>query len=1084
MDDLTMMNRHIPAAQHLIPRHAMCNCASLVVLASTLFITAGGIGTAQDFQPGELPLHELPDERAYDFTFTDIDVGKILERVRKIRINLPLDVKGIVSGWLWVQRSADGWFDFKGYRVEGKLTCPQLNVEGWLFNDAVVRFGYGNSEWRIGNLRGDVGHAGQTSSLGTVELMFTLPLEEKPATDATAEQLRRATTEATLNAAFKNADLGAVLNSLNITFSVENSPANLAVTGSVATGHLRQLEDWDFNATFESEWLQLLKNRLHNLQISARVTNGAANLQARAYASEGELHADVDWPQLLGPAKGIGTAVNYWPQRTSLRLGGIRLGALVIGSGFPTLSGTVEGDWQFTRVRENDTWQWSTVGHVDVEELVVDALRLGNLKVAGEKEQARQQFEGQFEVERDEGRLQADLTADLAAGADPLETELNSYSVQGQLENFLLQSSDFVELPQNLSVRANGSFQSRGSPSNWIEFAELDLSESPLQYGAKSTTVQQVLVQVTPEQFRLPRFQVTSDGQRVLGSAIVRRNTEGEHEANLLIDSVAIGPWVEHYAPPPLKSLEGEANLQLHLKKDADVSNWFAGWSGNFGGNVTDMRWQGMTAGQLQFQGILTPQQINVSGSGSLFGGAFSVSTEIEPGSHADQTEQDATPPGHEKLTTKSQVTVKDVDVGQLIRVLQNSERQLPYAGVLDLDGQLSTRGEEITEATLNVAIPWLTYKRLPLLRQLQADLAWQDQTVEIYALRGEVAGGRVNVRGGARVTERSLFAVDVRRLELRRLIALFDPAVAEQLDGRISFRGSLTTYPDRSLVTASGAGSIDDAEIYGVPLQRAGGTTSASYDLSSGNFGVRSRDLHGKALGGSLRGQAELRGGSRYRLQSNFSVANGELEDLSQSLGFGGIVGQGRFDATASLESSDLMALNQLGGRVVFDFESGSARSVPLLGDVVKFLPFGQLQSTSISGGMLRAQFGQGQARVEDFEVFSAAFFFTASGRIGLASGSLDLNALLQTGGGWQQQIGSQTLLLLAPEIVPQIALITEAAELIRNRTLYVHIAGTTSHPVLQPRIIGTLSRAYVQNLARSLIGVSIPAAAATSQQ
>ncbi|MEZ6079420.1 MAG: hypothetical protein R3C56_28250 [Pirellulaceae bacterium] len=95
------------------------------------------------------------------------------------------------------------------------------------------------------------------------------------------------------------------------------------------------------------------------------------------------------------------------------------------------------------------------------------------------------------------------------------------------------------------------------------------------------------------------------------------------------------------------------------------------------------------------------------------------------------------------------------------------------------------------------------------------------------------------------------------------------------------------------------------------------------------------------------------------------------------------------------------------------------------------------------------------------------------------MTSGGLDINALVSTGDSIEQQIAQRTSRKLMMVVLPQLALLGELNDLIRNRTVYLHIGGSPSRPIIQPQVGPTLERAVLQNVSRRLISAAAAAAA-----
>ncbi len=131
-----------------------------------------------DFPAGRLSREQLPKSRALDYEFDAVRISTILGWLRRVNVEPPVTLSGTVSGWLWAQAPASGWWRLGDYRVEGELTSPLLGVDRFAIREARVRFGYQQSLWTIGTAAGQIeaqSESGESRALGQANLSATLP---------------------------------------------------------------------------------------------------------------------------------------------------------------------------------------------------------------------------------------------------------------------------------------------------------------------------------------------------------------------------------------------------------------------------------------------------------------------------------------------------------------------------------------------------------------------------------------------------------------------------------------------------------------------------------------------------------------------------------------------------------------------------------------------------------------------------------------------------------------------------------------------------------------------------------------------
>ena len=87
------------------------------------------------------------------------------------------------------------------------------------------------------------------------------------------------------------------------------------------------------------------------------------------------------------------------------------------------------------------------------------------------------------------------------------------------------------------------------------------------------------------------------------------------------------------------------------------------------------------------------------------------------------------------------------------------------------------------------------------------------------------------------------------------------------------------------------------------------------------------------------------------------------------------------------------------------------------------------------------------------------------------LRTGRLDLQGVLQTGGGIESQVSQRSVRKLASLIAPEIVLVSQLDNLLRNRTIYFRVRGNTDRPLVQPKVAPTFARILLQEVRRELL-------------
>lgn len=1168
----------------------------------------------------------LPTERSYNYDFNEVDVSKLESWLKWFGYELPAKFSGNVSGWLWAQRSANGWFDLAGYRLEGEIESPQLLIESWTLEQARLRFGYVEGVWYVGRLSGSVAKKGSDQSIGQASLVARLPLAAPRTVRISGSisqvQLQPLLDAYGLNIAITNQSgkltlrgdvpLGAVddigswsLNGeldiagieladvadvpqLNITSPLELDAGRWSIAGAqcvvaqqilrvdaqgdIARGESGTLSDarLPYTATFNSDRVDLAKLRssFRNLTLDDQAIEGIGSLSGQVSGSfaqglekvsaalrspqiiaAGETLDDVELLAGLQIADGnpLGLSINLksarlaggtvhgqiaWndlakigqelPTRVDLNIIRMDLGRLQ-STAIPVstrglFSGTADGQLRFEFDKQQVPLDWSGQLRLRIRELRVAGNAVGDVYLSGSKVYAKRQLQLQLRDAQSTFSLHA--TGELQRPTDEtsLALQLSSYSVTGELHDYRTRLALAEPLgPQFTSVpiAASGQFKFAAKIQSmldkpedyWPTSGSVTFDHLSGSLAEHTFTLEDSLLNIRPNAFRLERFrlvinpnrsggqaessgQVPAGQQRVVGSALIRRNAQGEHLLNLRMSELEIAPYVTAFAPQDLQGLSGRVQGEARFQKSATMSSWVTNWTGKLDGQVRELRFGEVPLADLDFNGNFRPEQLSLHLDGSLLGGDLDArlelpSRQLESLLNGTGLVQPVSTAAVNSNESKIELdgTLQAVKLDRLMSLFFGQRMGVRYAGVANLTINATSGLGRTPMIEAMVDIPSFYFERRSLAQRLRGVVIFEDGELRIKQLSGGIAGGRIDVVGSLQTSDPGKLVGDFQfgtaQLQIPSMAAWVAPDKADQFEGRFSYTGRALIGDE---ISFSGAARLRDAFVMKLPIQDLRSQLHILFSRSGRFHELFARGIRGKALGGLLAGEAHLHGDSRYELSSTVQIGSGKIDQLSRALGFEHIIGTGTFDAQASFRSDDVLKFSALAGPLQIDFRRGDAQSVPILSDIGRLLPVFQLSSTDISSGRMNALIGQGQLNIQGVTLSSEAFSLIGDGRASLTSGGLDINALVSTGGSIERQIAQSASRKLMVVFLPQLALLGELNDLIQNRTVYLHIGGTPSHPIIQPQLGPTLGRALLQNVSRRLL--LAPAAATASQQ
>ena len=414
--------------------------------------------------------------------------------------------------------------------------------------------------------------------------------------------------------------------------------------------------------------------------------------------------------------------------------------------------------------------------------------------------------------------------------------------------------------------------------------------------------------------------------------------------------------------------------------------------------------------------------------------------------------------------------SLRRIQLKQLLSLYYGQQTGAHYDGVASFDfSNVQSKGDEGWSGRLD--LPSLYFERHSLAKSLIINARYLNGILTIDQLVGGFAGGRIEAAGELQLAPGVIGGIaqfQAEKLQLGSLVALFYPKYACHYKGEFTYRGSLQS--DRQILL-SGHARLVNANAYELPIEDAHGDVRVILSQLGSLHAIESSSVTGTALGGRLNARVKIRGGARYQLDTSVKIDDGRLDELSRALGFQRILGTGKFKAAAQIHSDNIFDLGSLTGPVRFRFENADAQSAPLISDLARLAPLTQFASTDIQTGTMDAQLGQGQVRIRHFLIYSDAFTLAVQGYAGLTSRRLDLEAILKNGGGIEQQLTQCTTQKLLSLNFPQLFIFSEINDLIRNRSVYFHVGGTTQHPSIHPRPLSTLAKALIQNIQRQLL-------------
>lgn len=837
------------------------------------------------------------------------------------------------------------------------------------------------------------------------------------------------------------------------------------LSGSAGTG----LEKAELTAT--SEQITYQDSKLENVALSAKLAKNASDnlpLQLGLTSSTqagGAINGNLRWGDARQIAAEFPTSARISLDDASLAW----FGGIGVARG---LSGLVSGEVELNTLPNRDTTDWKCDTDLDCTGLAYAGIAVGDLRLSATKAIDEPTLRAQLTSPTNDFATECTVSVPATAN-NQLIMGVEEYTISGTLDAFTLlipprfvgDAADSAPSP----VTTTGAFTLRGDTTNWLASGQATLDSVRLRLGGKPVELQGLVAKLSPEALRLERFHIRDRVGKILGSAQVKRDNIGKHLLNLRVANLEVSPYVAAFAPESVPSIDGQIAVDLRLEKDAGTGEWTQGWTGHLDGSVSKLAIRTVPIGELTITGHIEDSQANIAAGGTLLGGPAKLKASIS----TTTNNSDSTPIGAVKITS-FETDITGLELDRLMACILGIRAGIHYDGLATISVSAQPADHGLANWSLNLTIPKFSYDNRSLAQSFGASLRYKGGILHIDQLSGGIAGGRVKIvgdlssNGGS--TPRGTLRFSANQLDIAALVAFAAPKLADRFTGQVSYRGSANITTQAALY---GDCQLRDATAYGLPIQDLRTRLRVQASSQKGFLNAAGTDVHGTVLGGQASGSFQVRGGPRWQLASALKISNGRIDQLSAALGFEHIVGTGRFDASGQIRSRDITALTSLAGPLSFKFDSGNAQSMPVLSDLGKLVPLAQIASSNIKNGFLTAQLGQGIVRIKTVFVESDAFWLTGSGDASLTSQRLDMNAMLQTGGGFDKQLAQIVVEKLLVLTVPPLAVVTEINELLRNRTIFLHVGGTSKHPAIQLKAGQTVGRAVLQTLRRQIIAI-----------
>ena len=476
--------------------------------------------------------------------------------------------------------------------------------------------------------------------------------------------------------------------------------------------------------------------------------------------------------------------------------------------------------------------------------------------------------------------------------------------------------------------------------------------------------------------------------------------------------------------------------------------------------------------------------ELRLNGEGNLFGGSFQVETASPVTANATWWNLIPTSLSMDQpQTITGALRLNSMNLAQANRVLHLVPRQLDglVSGTLDLQPSTSTGGPFRSQALLS--FDSLAVDRKLLSRRVNADLLLSPAELQIRSLRGNYAGGQIEAMGSVGLSSGiGRLQVRLAAIDAAQGLILISPSASNWAEGKLS--GSIS-IDSGATIRARGSVTLRAAKLFALPTSDAHASLVATAPSDFSRWSLTLNSIESTVGYGRVTGEATVKSSyapGGFDLSSRWDARRLDFGKLLDDVaGSGGTYTRGNLDGRLTLAGSGIRSVNDLTGRFSAELDGSQGRSIPGLDSAQAYLGAFSLTDTRFEEGGIRGSIGNGVANIEDFWLMSSRMQVVADGRVALASGYTDVDAVISTG---NFDVANVALLSIAQPLaldaVWPIGLVVRANQLLSNRRLYVQLVGPIADPRIRLKPLDTLRQGARRFLIREAISSVAPFATA----
>ena len=623
---------------------------------------------------------------------------------------------------------------------------------------------------------------------------------------------------------------------------------------------------------------------------------------------------------------------------------------------------------------------------------------------------------------------------------------------------------------------------------------------------------------IEPDQIRVSNLDTAIYGGQISGGGRFARDASGDHQIDLSwdgitprIDRALVRRFLGGGADFISGSSDGLSRAAIVLQTSGSV-DWTvpadridepAAHRGTAEVDLQSLVIGGQDVGAVELALQTDGQQIDLRGEGKLFGGQLRVTS----GAAIDAVSR------WSDVATRLaavRLELRRIELSQLMPVVRPSDRRR-YSGRATLvadfgsdrtepivavsrieaaDNGEADRPLGIGDGDIDLMVMNFGIGGQMISRRIDAAATLRDGVLRIDEFSGRYAGGGVTATGqwnfGGEAVSRLRIRLD--GVRAARGLRVVTDAIGSVFDGRVSGVVSLASGGGSGgggSVSLTGRLTSRQSVAVGLPLGELTTPIALSVGPKVSRWSVSFPSIRGNSHGGMLVGDLAFSssgGGVGFDMDGDFGARHVDFGEVLAEAGMTSSLAHGDLTGGLTIGGTRIRGVNDLRGRFAADLDAATGAAIPGLAEASRFFTGITLGSTRITDGSVTGLIGRGAIQIEEFTARSEQILVVADGRVGLRDMRMDIGAVISTGqfaladDAAASEIAPRLIRRLAINTVLPGATLIEIGRLASNRTVFVQITGPVSDPVVRLRPVETaraaLTRAAVDQLIPLILG------------